>query len=125
MGPLDYDEGASGFEDQHLSVNFQLKAVLLDGERLQLRRKEYELLELLVRHAGQALRRNELLLEVWGYNSAVRTRTLDVHIRRLRKKLTTYADCYIETIFGVGYRFQPTAAARFPETVVAREARVS
>jgi DNA-binding response OmpR family regulator len=44
---------------------------------------------------------------VWGYTNEIRTRTLDVHVRRLRKKLGSYAEQYIETIFGIGYRFQP------------------
>jgi DNA-binding response OmpR family regulator len=51
--------------------------------------------------------REVLLQDIWGYSREIRTRTLDVHIRRLRKKLGQYGDKYIETIFGVGYRFQP------------------
>ena len=47
-----------------------------------------------------------LLARVWGYHPDARTRTLDVHIRRLRRKLGAYGDRYIETVFGVGYRFQ-------------------
>ena len=50
-------------------------------------------------------RLNALLMEVWSYGPNIRTRTLDVHVRRLRVKLGNYAD--IETVFGVGYRFQP------------------
>ena len=46
-------------------------------------------------------------MRVWGYSTEIRTRTLDVHIRHLRKKLGAYADVYIETVFGVGHRFQP------------------
>ena len=77
-----------------------------------LTRKEYELLALLVQHAGEIIPREALLMEIWGYGSEIRTRTLDVHIRRLRKKLGRYADQYIETIFGIGYRFQPYRAPR-------------
>jgi two-component system phosphate regulon response regulator PhoB len=78
-----------------------------------LTRKEYDLLALLVQHAGEIIPRDALLMQVWGYGSEIRTRTLDVHIRRLRKKLGGYADQYIETIFGIGYRFQPFHAPRF------------
>jgi DNA-binding response OmpR family regulator len=46
-------------------------------------------------------------MRVWGYSNEIRTRTLDVHVRRLRKKLGQYSEQYIETIFGIGYRFQP------------------
>ena len=52
-------------------------------------------------------------MQVWGYGGEVKTRTLDVHVRRLRKKLGRFAEPYIETIFGIGYRFQPYHAPRF------------
>ncbi|HEX3747346.1 MAG TPA: helix-turn-helix domain-containing protein [Bryobacteraceae bacterium] len=78
-----------------------------------LTRKEYDLLSLLVRHAGEIIPREALLMQVWGYGGDIRTRTLDVHVRRLRKKLGGYADHYIETIFGIGYRFQPFDAPRY------------
>ncbi|MGH9657779.1 MAG: winged helix-turn-helix domain-containing protein [Bryobacteraceae bacterium] len=74
---------------------------------MTLTRKEYQLLSTLVEHAGEIIPRNALLWQVWGYSEQIRTRTLDVHIRRLRKKLGAYAGQYIETIFGIGYRFQP------------------
>jgi DNA-binding response OmpR family regulator len=101
------------YGDEHLSVDFLLQVATLDSQRMILTRKEYELLALLVEHAGQIIPREALLKNVWGYGAEIRTRTLDVHIRRLRKKLGVYAEQYIETIFGIGYRFQPFHAPRF------------
>jgi DNA-binding response OmpR family regulator len=98
------------YQDRHLSVDFQDQLVLLDGKRLELRKKEFALLALLVRNAGQVVPRQSLLSLIWGYSGDVRTRTLDVHVRRLRSKLGGHADRYIETIFGIGYRFQPCSA---------------
>lgn len=95
------------YQDPHVEVDFQRQTVELDGAPVTLTRKEYELLALLCQNAGEIIRREELLKLVWGYGDGIRTRTLDVHIRRLRKKLAPFAEQYIETIFGVGYRFQP------------------
>jgi two-component system phosphate regulon response regulator PhoB len=103
----------SPYRDEHLTMDFSLQSAVLDTERMVLTRKEYDLLALLVQHAGEIIPRDALLMQVWGYGSDIRTRTLDVHIRRLRKKLGGYADQYIETIFGIGYRFQPYRAPRF------------
>jgi DNA-binding response OmpR family regulator len=114
MGPLrDYTNQLQSYGDEHLSFDFQQQVVTLDGRRMTLTRKEYDLLSLLVQYAGQIVPRDALLLQVWGYSPAIRTRTLDVHVRRLRKKLGSYADRYIETIFGIGYRFQPFHAPRY------------
>jgi DNA-binding response OmpR family regulator len=100
------------YEDSHLEINLAEKIALLDSRQLKLTRKEYELLRMLVENAGDLVPREALLMRVWGYGSAIRTRTLDVHIRRLRKRLAPYSDRYIETIFGVGYRFQPFLPGR-------------
>src|SRR5581483_11675459 len=101
------------YHDEHLTLEFAQQAVILDSQRMTLTRKEYDLLALLVQHAGEIIPRDALLMRVWGYGAEIRTRTLDVHVRRLRKKLGGYADQYIETIFGIGYRFQPFHAPRF------------
>src|SRR5215470_11650188 len=101
------------YRDEHLCLDFDQQTAVLDSQRMVLTRKEYDLLALLVQHAGEIIPRDALLLRVWGYGADIRTRTLDVHVRRLRKKLGTYADQYIETIFGIGYRFQPFHAPRF------------
>jgi len=100
------------YQDLHLDLDFEHRLARLDLKPMPLTRKEYELLALLVQNAGDIVTREALLMRVWGYSSQIRTRTLDVHIRRLRKKLGPYADQYIETIFGIGYRFQPYRAAR-------------
>jgi DNA-binding response OmpR family regulator len=112
MGPLQAGNQRI-YRDEHLLLNFDQKAAALDAAPIVLTRKEYDLLSLLVSHAGQIIPREVLLMRVWGYSSEIRTRTLDVHIRRLRKKLGGYAEQYIETIFGIGYRFQPFDAPRF------------
>jgi len=106
--------------DEHLSIDFDQQVATLDSERITLTRKEYDLLSLLVQHAGEIIPREALLMRVWGYGSEIRTRTLDVHVRRLRKKLGGYADQYIETIFGIGYRFQPYRAPRFFQAAAAK-----
>ena len=117
VGPLSIDtKSAPPYRDEHLVLDFAQQTAAVDTHRLVLTRKEYDLLALLVQHAGEIIPRNALLYRVWGYSPEIRTRTLDVHIRRLRKKLGAYADQYIETIFGIGYRFQPFHAARYFNT---------
>ena len=103
---------ADRYQDPHLEVDFARASATLDTRRLVLTRKEYELLSLMVRNAGEIIPRDALLWKIWGYSSQIRTRTLDVHIRRLRKKLGGYSEQYIETIFGIGYRFQPFRSQR-------------
>ena len=100
------------YVDQHIELDFTRGMVTLDSRRMTLTRKEYELIALLVSNAGEIIPRDALLWQVWGYSDQIRTRTLDVHVRRLRKKLGAYANQYIETIFGIGYRFQPYRANR-------------
>jgi DNA-binding response OmpR family regulator len=113
MGPLPITTHIAPYRDEHITIDFEQQIVTLDSQRMVLTRKEYELLSLMVQHAGDIIPREALLMRVWGYGSEIRTRTLDVHVRRLRKKLGNYADQYIETIFGIGYRFQPYRAPRY------------
>jgi len=104
-------EQRTTYHDGHLTLDFERKAATLDSRPLTLTRKEYDLLALLVAYAGVIVPRAELLMRVWGYSTEIRTRTLDVHIRHLRRKLGVYAEGYIETVFGVGHRFQPYGSA--------------
>ncbi len=78
--------------------------VLLQGKPLELTATEFNLLALLMQRRGRVQSRDRLLNDVWGYETAIDTRTVDTHVRRLRAKLGKY-DEYIETIRGVGYRF--------------------
>lgn len=99
------------YRDEHLLIE-NTGPVELDSQRLILTRKELELLTMLARNAGEIVPRNILLGTVWGYCEGTRTRTLDVHIRRLRRKLGAFGDTYIQTVFGVGYRFERFRASR-------------
>lgn len=99
------------YRDEHLSID-TAGPVELDSRRLILTRKEFELLAMLTRNAGEIVPREILLSSVWGYCEGTRTRTLDVHIRRLRRKLGAFGDVYIQTVFGVGYRFERYRAPR-------------
>jgi DNA-binding response OmpR family regulator len=94
------------YNDQHLAFDYNSTSSYIDLREIILTRKEHELLALLVDNAGEIVPREVLLERIWGYGRDIRTRTLDVHIRRLRKKMFPYGEVYIETIFGVGYRFQ-------------------
>ena len=86
-------------------IDFSARTVEIDGERVQLSPKEYELLAYLAKNAGIALTREQLLENVWGYDFFGDDRTLDTHIKLLRKNLKDYAKCIV-TLRGVGYRFE-------------------
>ena len=88
-----------------LKVDFTARQVMLEGEELDLSPKEYELLFFMVRNRGIALTRDRLISEVWGFDFFGDDRTLDTHIKLLRKQLGDYAR-YITTLRGVGYRFE-------------------
>ena len=86
-------------------VDFAARQVTIKGERLNLSPKEYDLLFYMVRNRGIALTREKLISDVWGYDFFGDDRTLDTHIKLLRKSLGEYAD-KITTLRGVGYRFE-------------------
>jgi DNA-binding response OmpR family regulator len=92
------------YEDSRLSVDFADMRVTCDGGHVKLTRKEFGLLENLIKNTGRVATRQQLLDNVWGYSYFGDTRTLDVHIRRLRQKMGECGGC-IETVVGTGYRF--------------------
>ncbi|MGB8509314.1 MAG: response regulator transcription factor [Pyrinomonadaceae bacterium] len=98
------ESATAAYEDERLQIDFDEMRVSCDGVPVKLARKEFGLLSALVRAAGRVLTRQQLLDGVWGYEYYGDTRTLDVHVRRLRQKLGACDDC-VETVIGVGYRF--------------------
>ena len=88
-----------------LTVDFTARLVYVDGVKAEMTPKEYELLFYLVRNRGIALSREKLITEVWGYDFYGDDRTLDTHIKLLRKTLGNYANLIV-TLRGVGYRFE-------------------
>ena len=97
-------EAIPTYSDSRLTVDFNDMRVICDGQGIKLTRKEFTLLEYLVKNTGRVATRQQLLDNVWGYSYFGDTRTLDVHIRRLRQKMDECGGC-IETVVGVGYRF--------------------
>ena len=94
----------SKYEDAQLSVDFADMRVVCGDENVRLTRKEFALIEHLIKNTGRVSTRQQLLDDIWGYSYFGDTRTLDVHIRRLRQKLGDCGQC-VETVVGVGYRF--------------------
>lgn len=90
-----------------VEVNFRTCQVLRKGKPLEFSSKEFELLKYFLCHTGEALSRDKLLEDVWGYDSFPTTRTVDAHIVRLRQKLEAKPDDprFILTVHGVGYKF--------------------
>jgi DNA-binding response OmpR family regulator len=86
-----------------LSLNTETYQVMVSGRVLDLTYKEFELLRFLVQRRDRVFTRTELLAEVWGYNFYGGTRTVDVHVRRLRAKLGPEHEGLIQTVRGVGY----------------------
>ena len=90
---------------EDLVIDFTARRVTIGGENVDLSPKEFDLLFYMVRNRGIALSRDKLLSEVWGYDFYGDDRTLDTHIKLLRRSLGAYAD-RITTLRGVGYRFE-------------------
>lgn len=88
-----------------LSINIPARTVSVDGEKIDLTPKEYELLFYLVQNKNIALSRDRLLQDIWGYDFFGDDRTIDTHIKNLRNNLGSYRD-YIVTLRGVGYKFE-------------------
>lgn len=93
------------FTFEGLSVDFSGRIVTIDGERVDMTPKEYDLFFYMVKNKGLALTREKLISKVWGYDFFGDDRTLDTHIKLLRKSLKDYSRLIV-TLRGVGYRFE-------------------
>lgn len=101
------DTSRESYRDSRLTIDFSSRAVTLDSESISLTAKEYLLLSFLAAHSGEIFTRTDLLLAIWGYGCQIRTRTLDVHLARLRKKLGAFGHRHLESVCGNGCRYQP------------------
>ena len=104
-GSLGNENANDVFSFEGLSVDFSARIVKIDDKRIEMTPKEYELFFYMVKNKGLALTREKLISEVWGYDFFGDERTLDTHIKLLRKSLGEYSKCIV-TLRGVGYRFE-------------------
>ena len=99
------EEGAETFVYDTFEMNFTSRVVKIDNQRIELAPKEYDLLFYLLNNKDIALTREQLISRIWGYDYYGDDRTLDTHIKLLRKKLRQYSTTIV-TLRGVGYRFE-------------------
>ena len=92
------------YKGRHLVVDFDAVSIIVDEKPVRLTRREFELLRFLVENRNRVLSRDRLLERVWGFDRQIETRSVDVHVGRLRNKLGP-AGKQIETVIGLGYRF--------------------
>jgi two-component system, OmpR family, alkaline phosphatase synthesis response regulator PhoP len=95
---------AAVYRGKYLTADFDAVAVSVEGQAIRLTRREFELLRYLVENRNRVLSRDRLLERVWGYDRLIETRSVDVHVGRLRGKLGPVGR-QIETVVGLGYRF--------------------
>ncbi|MET8230931.1 response regulator transcription factor [Micromonospora sp. NPDC005298] len=103
------DAGAPTLSAGPVRMDIERHVVTVEGGAVQLPLKEFELLELLLRNAGRVLTRGQLIDRVWGADYVGDTKTLDVHVKRLRSKIEPEpsAPRFIVTVRGLGYKFEP------------------
>ncbi len=106
QGTTGEEAKAVAYEFEGLSVHPDRREVVSGGERVQLRPKEFDLLAHLAKSPGTVFTREQLLELVWGYDFIGDIRTVDVHVKNVRKKLNQPDREYIHTVWGVGYKFE-------------------
>jgi DNA-binding response OmpR family regulator len=100
--------GPAPYRGKHLFVDFEAISISVDAAPVTLTRREFELLKFLIENRNRVISRDRLLERVWGFDLEIETRSVDVHVSRLRAKLGV-AGKQIETVIGMGYRFSDIA----------------
>jgi len=121
LGPATATDSAT-IRAGDLTIDQETYAARLKGRPLDLTYKEFELLKFLAQHPGRVFTRDQMLREVWGYDYFGGTRTVDVHVRRLRAKLGSEYEAMIGTVRQVGYKFVVPAARALPDRSPAERA---
>lgn len=100
------EEGSKVFDFKELYIHLDRREVLVQGEKVAFRPKEFDLLVHMAKSPGSVFTREQLLEQVWGYDFMGDIRTVDVHVKKLRQKLSQLSHEYIHTVWGVGYKFE-------------------
>ena len=100
------DSGTESIQYKDLTVSLSNYSVTYMGNSIEMPPKELELLYFLTTHPNQVFTREQLLDRIWGYEYVVDTRTVDVHIKRLREKIKDHSEWRIATVWGIGYKFE-------------------
>ncbi len=106
LWPEDDSESSDVISIDNMTINLATYQVMVDGSPIDLTLMEYSLLSFLATHPGRAYTRETLLHRVWGFEYCGGTRTVDVHVRRVRSKVGPQIAAHIETVRGVGYMFR-------------------
>ena len=105
-------ENEPTFHFNGLTVHIEKREVLVENEKRVLKPREFDLLVHLMKSPGTVFTREQLLEQVWGYDFLGDIRTVDVHVKKLREKLHSSNEDYIQTVWGVGYKFEVNSDAR-------------
>lgn len=103
--PSDDAEAAASYEFDGLTIHVERREVIAGDEKVTLRPKEFDLLAHMAKSPGSVFTREQLLEQVWGYDYIGDIRTVDVHVKKLREKLSPYKSDCIATVWGIGYKF--------------------
>jgi two-component system response regulator ResD len=99
-------DAQQSYEFNGLSIHIERREVIADKDKINLRPREFDLLSYMAKSPGIVFTREQLLEKVWGYDFIGDNRTVDVHVKKLREKLSPYIRDCIHTVWGVGYKFE-------------------